>query len=88
MKNIRDLCIAEKYTDKQGNEKTSWRKIGRLFIKEGGKISLKMEAIPVGWDGWMHAFERKADPNNSPAYQQAKQTRDNLTKDFDDDLPF
>ena len=48
MKNIRDLCIAEKYTDKQGNEKTSWRKIGRLFIKEGGKISLKMEATPLG----------------------------------------
>lgn len=31
---IRDLCTMEKYTDKEGNEKVSWNRIGIMFHKD------------------------------------------------------
>lgn len=42
---IRDLCVMEKYTDKQGNEKTSWAKIGIMFHKED-KRYIKLFHMP------------------------------------------
>jgi hypothetical protein len=49
-----DVCVADRSGDK-----TYWRKIG--VVLEGDKgLSLKLEAVPVGWDGWASFFEPKA----------------------------
>jgi hypothetical protein len=40
-----------KYTDQQGQERTSWRTIGRVIQSDRG-ASIKLDTIPVGWDGW------------------------------------
>ena len=42
---MKDLCIRESYTDKQGEEKVSWNKIGILFEK-GDKQYVKLNHIP------------------------------------------
>ena len=46
------------YTDKSGNEKAQWTTVGRVIEKDG-KLSLKMDVIPVGFDGWIKFFEPK-----------------------------
>jgi len=39
------------YTNKNGEEKKRWQKIG--VVMQGNKgLTLKMESVPVGWDGW------------------------------------
>ena len=65
-----DVCAA----DKQG-EKTYWRKIGVVLQGEKG-FSLKLEAVPIGWDGWASLFEPKP-KDGKPAPK----------RDFDDDIP-
>ena len=57
----RDICVGRKYTDRNGNEKTSWTKIGSLFLRhENGelKISGILEASPIG-NGSFAAFVPK-----------------------------
>lgn len=41
---VKDLCVRETYTDKDGNEKTSWNKIGLLI--EGQKQYVKLFHLP------------------------------------------
>lgn len=38
MKEFRDAVVAESYTDKDGVEKTSWYKVGKLMI-DGEKMT-------------------------------------------------
>ena len=42
---MKDLCIRESYTDKEGNEKTSWSKVG-ILIETNGKVYVKLFHIP------------------------------------------
>lgn len=56
---VRDIVVGRKYEDKNGNDKTAWTKIGKLFIKnENGemKISGILEATPIGGNGNFQAF--------------------------------
>ena len=46
-------CITPiKYTDKSGEEKTTWRTVGRAW-KNDDKLKISLDTIPVGqgWDG-------------------------------------
>lgn len=40
-----NLCIREEYTDKQGNKKVNWNRIGTLF-EANGKKYVKLFHIP------------------------------------------
>ena len=42
---MKDLCIREAYTDKEGNEKVSWNKIGILFTSKD-KEYVKLYHLP------------------------------------------
>lgn len=59
-----------KYIDKNGQEKNRWTKCGVILQGEKG-LSLKLEVIPVGFDGWLSLFEPKErqqnNSNNAPA---------------------
>lgn len=48
------------YTDKNGAEKRRWLKCGIVMNTKTGGLALKLEAIPVGSDGWFSLFEPKA----------------------------
>lgn len=82
-----DVVVAEKNGDK-----TYWRNIGVVIQTDKG-FSLKLSAIPVGWDGWAQLFEPKPQggqqeaPSAAPA-STAKQTSANKFADMIDDVPF
>ena len=63
------------YTNKQGEEKKSWMKIGSVIQTQKG-FSLKLNAVPTGWDGWAMLAEPKEQEQKS---QKA---------DYDDEVPF
>jgi hypothetical protein len=43
-----DVLTSRKYTDKQGNEKTSWTKIGTAFAcRDGVSLNVTLDAFPV-----------------------------------------
>ena len=46
------------YKNQSGEEKPNWVKVGAVFETSNG-LSMKMEAIPVGFDGWISFFEPK-----------------------------
>lgn len=68
-----DVCVADKRQDK-----TYWRKIGVVMQTDKG-FSLKLEAVPVAWDGWASLFEPKPK-------EGGKDARD--VSDIKDDIPF
>ena len=45
-----------KYT-KDGEEKTRWSKIGTVMETKSGKLAIKIDTIPVNWDGWASLME-------------------------------
>jgi hypothetical protein len=54
-------CIVKNgtYTDKSGNEKNRWQKIGVCVETKQGGLAIKLETIPVAWDGWISLAEPK-----------------------------
>ena len=51
------------YTDRSGNEKTAYSKIGVVLQGDKGFI-LKLETVPVNWDGW--AYLNEPQPKQAP----------------------
>jgi len=59
------IAVVGEYTDAQGNNKKRFSKIGTLWDKGQQGISLKIDHIPVNWDGWLSAkppLEPRATP--------------------------
>ena len=69
-----DVAFAQ--TGKDG--KAYWKQIGAVLQTDKG-FSLKLETIPVGWDGWATLFEPKAKESKPEPAQNA---------DLDSDVPF
>lgn len=53
-----DAVATLRRTDRNGEEKKSYHKMGVVFETERG-LSLKLESIPVGFDGWVSFYEPK-----------------------------
>ncbi len=44
----------------EDNGKARWERVGVLITKDDGKMSIKVDLIPVSnWDGWLVVAERK-----------------------------
>jgi hypothetical protein len=56
------------YAQKQENsEKPHWLNCGILIVKDDGKMSLKLNCVPMNCDGWFGIFERDdAKPSTKP----------------------
>lgn len=50
------IAKAGTYKDRDGNEKTRFQKCGVVFESAKG-LSLKIEALPVPFDGWLSLRE-------------------------------
>lgn len=70
------------YTNRDGEEKTRWVKCGVVFEGDRG-LSLKIEALPVPFDGWLSFFEPK-ERDEKPAGKPAEKAKRGA---WDDDLP-
>jgi hypothetical protein len=77
----------EKYTTADGQEKQRWIKCGVVIDGKNG-LSLKLESIPVNFDGWLSFFEPKPREEQRPQRQQHPQQRQGGFDDMSDDVPF
>jgi hypothetical protein len=72
-------CIVGTYTNKDGQEKKRYQRIGSIISTRNGEM-IKLDVIPLkegGWDGWAYL--------NDP---QPKEKFVGLPQDNADDLPF
>lgn len=72
-----------KYTDKAGNEKTSYITVGHL-IEANGSEKIKIDSLPINFDGWLFFAELPqagipASQGGIPAYRHGEPN---------DDIPF
>jgi hypothetical protein len=79
-----NVTVARTYTDKQGQEKTQWNRIGVAFENEKG-IGGIIELVPVGWDGRFRLFE--ADEQRAETASR-KQPDSSTAAEFHDEIPF
>ncbi len=70
-----------------------WLRCGVLIEKENGKMSVKLDTVPVSgeWDGWLVVSERRdmatGRPENGAKGNEAAGGED-VGQAGDDDLPF
>ena len=65
-------AITGKYTDKNGQEKSRYQTIGAVIETKNGPM-LKLEAVPIGWDGWAYLNEPKREEGERQPSRAARQ---------------
>ena len=95
MKRIKRMrARTEKYKDRNtGQEKQGYITCGYLLEKDDGDLVVKLDSIPVGFDGWLFAgdLESKQALQNSGMQAQPRpqnQQQQQQQGEFDDDIPF
>lgn len=73
------------YTNQQGETKKRFFNMGAAFETDKG-LSIKIESIPVGWNGWANLYPPK-DTGGKPAETQPAKAAP-ANDDPDDSLPF
>jgi len=74
------VAVTGTYTDRNGEEKKRYLNCGVVLQSDKG-FSLKLEAVPVGSDGWFYLFEpREKEEKPAPAPKPSF--------DDDQDIPF
>jgi hypothetical protein len=66
------------YTDKNGVEKTKWCKAGIVVETKNGGLAMKIEQLPIPFDGWIQFAVPKA---------KEDQPQSDLVE-MNDDIPF
>lgn len=80
-------AIADVYKDKAtGEEKKRWVKCGVVMETSSGGMALKLESLPVKFDGWLQFYvpKQKDDKQQSNAAPAPQQNAGNI----DDNIPF
>lgn len=95
MKKIQDAVFAgEKYTASNGEEKTRYINMGVLFQRDDGSLTMKLESIPVSFNGWINFYEPKPRDGEAPKPERQRPQRQAPAPapegevPFDDDIPF
>ncbi len=91
MKKTHDAVYAgEKYNDREGNEKTRYVNLGALMQRDDGSMTMKLEAIPVGFNGWINFYEPKPKDGEQTQRQSRPQRTSNApAAEFDgEEIPF
>jgi hypothetical protein len=88
------VAITGKYKDGAGKEKNRYAKIGVVMEKDDGARMIKLESIPVGWDGWAYLNDPKDNTGSGASQRPAQQQAAGQSRgasgfdDFEDDIPF
>jgi len=95
-----DALVAREYTDRDGNKKTSWTKIGSAWSMQNGGYSVTLDALPLpvmGERGLETRLILKVPQprDDQPRQQQRQQSYAEQSggsyggqRDLDDDVPF
>lgn len=87
------VATVGEYYDRLGNKKKNYVTVGHEFENDEGQRFLKIDVIPLGWNGMANKYEPKQQQSQ---VQQDRQTVSNYSKPVDntqqefveDDLPF
>lgn len=80
------VAVTGKYTGNDGQEKNRYLNIGSVIGTKNG-FMLKLESVPVGWDGWAYLNDPKPrDGQEAPRQQANTAPRQHAAQD--DDIPF
>lgn len=92
------LATVGEYTDRNGETKKRYQRVGGVFENDKGQLSLRIEALPISkdWNGWVSFYEPKPrDGQNTqtskpaPARKAAPPPTPGASDGFgDDDIPF
>lgn len=80
------VAVTGKYTDRDGKEKNRYQTIGAIIDTRNGPM-IKLESVPLGWDGWAYMNEPKArddKPHQKPGESVPAKEYDD---EFNDDIP-
>ena len=80
-------CRTEKYKDRQtGQEKQGYMTVGHVLEKPDGTVMLKIDSLPIGFDGWLFHGELPTQNVNQTARpgEPAPAQRTQI----EDDVPF
>lgn len=81
---IRDAVVPQAYTAKDGSEKTSWYKVGVLFIGDDGKMSMSSPLVNGGRIIFVEPKnDRAAKQPNTQTNKNSRFTEDELRPDED-----
>jgi hypothetical protein len=89
MKKTHDAVYAgEKYTDRDGNEKTRYINVGALFTRDDGSQTMKLESLPIGFNGWINFYEPRPKEGEQRQERSRPQRSTGEAQMKDDDIPF
>ena len=80
----RAVAVTGTYQDGVGNEKKRYTNVGTLFQRDDGSFTLKMDSVPVEWNGWISFYD--LDEQKKPDAQQSGGRQGG--GDLDDSIPF
>lgn len=78
-------AITGKYTDASGKEKNRYMTVGAIIETRNGPM-LKLECVPLGWNGWAYLNEPKARDAQQGQSEQTAQAP--APVDDSDSIPF
>lgn len=89
MKKIYDaVATIGEYKNKQGETKKNFLNVGTVFENDKGAISLKLNAIPVSFSGWINFYVPKEKESADSEPQSRDKFKEAAAQEFDSDLPF
>lgn len=79
------VTVTGKYM-KDGKERNRYQKVGMLFATPHfSRVTIKLDALPIGGDGWLSVFERKTDETaGSNGYSSFREQGERLKQKQDD----
>ena len=71
------VAVTGTYTDRSGEEKKRYLTCGAVFQSDKG-LSVKLECIPVGFNGWFSLYEPKEHGQDKPKAKVASHSADEI----------
>ncbi len=72
---LKEVCArGEKYTTRDGQEKQKWIRCGNMIETKNGP-TIKLDNLPITFDGWLHLFDVKEKDGDAPPQRSAPRVR-------------
>lgn len=86
--NFELFARGEAYKDKNGDDKNYWIKCGVVIDNKSGGQSIKLESLPVNFDGWLVMKEPKPKDNKPDNATESKPALNQPPVNENESIPF
>lgn len=76
------------YTNAKGEVKARWSRVGVVLETNNGGMAIKIENIPLGWDGFANMAEPDAKDDKGEQQSKPKSTGAKAIEEMEDSIPF